>query len=56
MYENFLEFCEEQGLEFPCTAHQFFARAADFLREIGGNEQDIDALMTHGVCPGWKDD
>ena len=56
MYAEFLVFCEAQGLEFPCTATQFAARVADFLREIGGSNAEYAALMDQGVGPGWRDD
>lgn len=45
MYEEYLWFCEERGLEFPCTVAQFIARAQEFARAVGGNEEVIDALL-----------
>ena len=53
MYENFLEWAEQQGLEFPCTAEQFHARASAFA---DGDEAVIDALCEQGIGPGWRDD
>lgn len=53
MYEKFLEWAEEQGLEFPCTVEQFHARAAEFA---AGDETVIDALCCQGIGPGWRDD
>jgi len=54
MYENFIEWSEEQGLEFPCTATVFAARAAAFLNAtVGWNADDFNALMDQG---GVQDD
>lgn len=54
MYEMFLEFCEAQGLEFPCTTGQFAARVAAFLGDRW-NAVDFEALMEQGCGPGWKE-
>jgi len=54
MYSNFLGWAEEQGLEFPCTANEFAARAAAFLNAtVGWNTDDFNALMDQG---GVQDD
>jgi len=53
MYEKFLEWADEQGLEFPCTAEQFHARAAEFA---AGDEELVQALCEQGIGPDWRDD
>lgn len=52
-YEEFIEWSEQQGLEFPCTAAQFFARASAFA---AGDEEIVNALCEQGIGPGWRDD
>ena len=56
MYEEFLGFCEEQGLEFPCTAAQFIACAQEFARVGGWNEEVTDALCKQGIGQNWEED
>ena len=51
-YAEFLSWAELQGLEFPCTAAQFVARAADFA---GDDETLINALCNQGIGEGWDD-
>lgn len=53
MYEEFLEWAEEQGLEFPCTANQFCARAAEFA---AGDVAVFNALCERGIGADWKSD
>lgn len=49
MYEDFLEWAEEQGFEFPCTAGEFAARASAFLNAVAGwNADDFNALLKQG--------
>lgn len=49
MYENFLEWAEQQGLEFPCTATAFAARATAFLNATAGwNAGAFNALLKQG--------
>lgn len=52
-YEEFLDFCEKQGLEFPCTAGEFHARAAKFAC---GDEALINILCQQGIGPNWADE
>lgn len=49
LYEKFLDWAEVQGLEFPCTAGEFAARAAAFLNAtVGWNADDFNALLQQG--------
>ena len=49
MYEDFLEWAEEQGFEFPCTAGEFAARATAFLNATTGwNADAFNALLKQG--------
>lgn len=50
-YQEFLDWCEEQGLEFPCTSTQFHARAEQYA---GHDEDLIDFLCEEGIGPDWK--
>ena len=52
MYEDFLNWAELQGLEFPCTAEQFITRAAGFA---GDDENLLNALCEQGIGEGWDD-
>ena len=55
LYMNFLVWAEEREMDFPCTAGEFAARAALFLREKGGSEEDFNSLMNQKVGQDWKD-
>lgn len=49
MYKDFLEWAEQQGFEFPCTASEFAARATAFLNANGGWDAAIfNALLKQG--------
>ena len=49
MYKDFLEWAEEQGFEFPCTASEFAARATAFLNATTGwNADAFNALLKQG--------
>jgi len=53
-YERFLAWCEEQGLTFPCTSGEFYARAAAYAAAYAaGDDVLIDALCEHGIGPDW---
>lgn len=52
--EEFLGWCEKQGFEFPCTAWQFTARVAAFLRGRW-NAEEFAALMEQGIGQDWRD-
>ncbi len=54
MYDDFLKFANNQGLDFPCTVNQFAARVAAFLGDKW-NADDFDAIMTQGCGHNWKD-
>ena len=57
MYENFIEWSEEQGFEFPCTAIEFADRAAAFLHAtVGWDADDFNALMDQGGVLDDDDD
>lgn len=47
VYNEFIEACLAEGLEFPCTAKRFRARAVWFAR--GNDEGLIDALYRKGM-------
>ena len=51
-YDDFLEWADAQGYEFPCTAQEFYSRAA---RYAAGDNDLIDALCQQGVGPDWRD-
>lgn len=53
IYDRFVDWNDEQGLEFPCTAEQFHARAVEFA---DGDEAVIEALCEQGIGPNWRDD
>ena len=50
MFSNFLDWAEQQGFEFPCTATEFAARATAFLKTTGAgwNADDFNALLQQG--------
>lgn len=48
-YDDFLEWAEEKGLNFPCTASQFYARASQFA---DGDNDILVALCDHGIGQG----
>lgn len=52
MYDQFLDWADSEGLDFPCTAEQFYARAAQFAQ---GNDEIIVALCEQGIGPDWAD-
>lgn len=51
VYEDFIRFYEDAGLEFPCTALQFWARAVEYT---DGNDELIDRLCQQGIGPNWR--
>jgi len=51
-YEKFVEFYEKGGLEFPCSAMQFYARAAEYA---DGDEELLDRLCKKGIGPNWRE-
>jgi hypothetical protein len=62
-YERFIEYHEQQGRDFPCSASQFYTRAEDFAREYVitceesiTTDELIDELCTQGIGVNWKED
>jgi len=56
-YESFIRFYEEnEGLEFPCTAPQFWARAQKYAERVGDSNGDlVDRLCQQGIGPDWRE-
>jgi hypothetical protein len=52
MYEKFQDWCEGDDLSSPCTAAEFYARAAAFA---AGDEVLINALCERGIGPDWRE-
>jgi hypothetical protein len=46
MYEKFQDWCHAQGLSFPCTAGEFYARAVAFA---AGDDALIEDLCEQGI-------
>lgn len=53
IYEEFLDWAESIGFEFPCTAGEFFARAASFS---GGDQEIVASLCEQGIGPNWDEE
>ena len=45
-YWTFLDWCDERGFEFPCTAAEFAARTNQYAK---GNQQLINHLCRIGI-------
>lgn len=53
--DNFHAWAEAHGLEFPCTAWEYSARAVAFLQSsTGWTQNTFDSLMEWGCGPDWE--
>lgn len=57
--ESFIHFCEEMGLDFPCSSTEFVARASYFLviNGVGPEafETALDDICCEGIGTDWRD-
>jgi hypothetical protein len=50
-YDDFLSWCESEGLDFPCTPSQFYERAC----RCTDDGDLIDMLCEYRIGDDWKD-
>ena len=51
LYDYFLDWCEGEGLPFPCTPSQFYERACRYTDD----GELIDMLCEYGIGADWQD-
>lgn len=51
-YEEFLNWAEESGLDFPCTREQFYARVVAYS---AGDYGLLVRLCERGIGPDWRE-
>lgn len=50
-YDDFLDWCLDEGMEFPCTPSQFYAMACRYT-----DDGDLIAILCeYGIGADWQD-